>query len=210
MTDATVLAGHGLQLVFATVLLDQAGLPVPSMPFLIACGALAGAGQIATVPLLVTATLASLTADVAWFALGRWQGPRVLRWFSSFSLRGKKRVEQVERSLRSGGLFSIALAKFIPGLAIVAPPLAGASGVPLVRFAIVSSVTGFTWAGGLVGVGWIFRDAVVEVTRWLESLGGSALGLIGLMLAVYTAVVGWRRRRGSEKPLLAPEDSVAP
>jgi len=200
MTDATVLAGYGLELVFVTVLLDQAGLPVPSMPFLIACGALARSGQIATVPLLVTATLASLTADVAWFALGRWQGPRVFRWFSGLSLRGKQRVEEVERSLRSGGLFSIALAKFIPGLAIVAPPLAGASGVPVARFAAVSSATGFAWAGGLVGIGWIFRDGVVQVTRWLESLGGQAVALVGLALAVHVAIVGWRRRtttRGS-------------
>jgi membrane protein DedA with SNARE-associated domain len=210
MTDTTVIAGYGLQLVFVTVLLDQAGLPVPSMPFLIACGALAGAGQVATVPLLVTATLASLSADVAWFALGRWQGPRVLRWFSSFSLRGKERVEQAERSLRSGGLFSIALAKFVPGLAIVAPPLAGASGVSLARFAVVSSVTGFAWAGGLVGLGWIFRDTVVQLTRWLESLGGWALCLIGLILAAYVAVVGWRRRRASAKPPLADAGSVSP
>lgn len=200
MTDATMLAGYGLQLVFVTVLLDQAGLPVPSMPFLIACGALAGTGQIAPVPLLLTATLASLTADVAWFGLGRWQGPRVLQLFSSFSLRGKQRVEQVERSLRSGGLFSIALAKFIPGLAIVAPPLAGASGVSLVRFAAVSSVTGFAWAAGLVGLGWIFRDTVVELTLRLESLGGSALALVGLMLAAYFAIVGWRRRRKTRVP----------
>ena len=200
MTDPTLLAGYGLQLVFVTVLLDQAGLPVPSMPFLIACGALAGAGEVATVPLLVTATMASLTADVLWFALGRWQGRRVLRWFSSFSLRGKERVEQVERSLRSGGLVSIALAKFVPGLAIVAPPLAGASGVSLVRFAVVSSMTGFAWAGGLVGVGWIFRDTVVEATRWLESLGGQAVVLVGLMLAVYVAIVAWRRRRTDRVP----------
>jgi hypothetical protein len=53
------------------------------------------------------------------------------------------------------------------------------------------------WAGGLVGFGWIFRDTVVEVTRWLESLGGWALGLVGLMIAVYFAIVGWRRRRGA-------------
>lgn len=195
MTEATVLAGYGLELVFVTVLLDQAGIPIPSMPFLVACGALAGSGQIATAPLLVTATFASLTADVLWFALGRWQGRRVLRWFSSFSLRGKQRVEQVERSLRSGGLFSIALAKFIPGLAIVAPPLAGATGVSLVRFVVVSAMTGFAWAGGLVGVGWIFRDTLVEATRWLESLGGRAVALVGLMLAIYFAIVGWRRRR---------------
>jgi membrane protein DedA with SNARE-associated domain len=71
MPQPTVLAHHGLLLVFVSALLDQAGVPVPAVPvpavpLLLACGALAAGGRIPLALLLLTATLASLTADSAW------------------------------------------------------------------------------------------------------------------------------------------------
>jgi membrane protein DedA with SNARE-associated domain len=197
MPEPTVLARYGLLLVFVNTLLDQAGVPVPAVPLLLACGALAAREEISLALLLLTATLASLTADSAWFALGRWQGRRVLRLFRGFSLHPSESLAQVERSLRHHGLISIALAKFIPGLQTVAPPLAGALGISMVRFALVSFLSGLTWAGGLVAVGWLFRDTINEVTERLETLGVRALVLVILLLFGYLAFVRWRRRRTS-------------
>jgi len=197
MPEPTVLARYGLLLVFVNVLLDQAGVPVPAVPLLLACGALAARGEIPLALLLLTATLASLIADSAWFALGRWQGRRVLRLFSDFSLHPSKPLAQVERSLRNHGLVSIALAKFVPGLQMVAPPLAGALGISIIRFALVSSVSGLVWAAGLVAVGWLFRETINEVTQRIDALGGWALILVLLLLFGYVAFVWWRRRKGS-------------
>ena len=197
MLEPTVLARYGPLLIFANVLLDQAGVPLPAVPLLLACGALSATGEISPVLLLLTATLASLTADSAWFALGRWQGRRVLRLFSRLSMHPDESLAKVERSLRHHGLVSIALAKFIPGLQTVAPPLAGALGISMVRFALVSTLTGLAWAGGLVGIGWLFRDTINEVTQRIEALGGWALVLVVLLLFGYVAFLWWRRRRGS-------------
>jgi membrane protein DedA with SNARE-associated domain len=196
MPAPTVLDRYGLLLVFLSVLLDQAGVPVPAVPLLVACGALAARGGLPLALLLLTATLASLIADLAWFALGRWQGRRVLRLFSNVSLHPSTPLAQVERSLRGRGLVSIALAKFVPGLQMVAPPLAGALGVSIIRFALVSCVSGLVWASGLVAVGWLFRDAINEVTQRIEALGGWALVLVLLLLLGYVAFAWWRARRG--------------
>jgi len=197
MLEPTVLARYGLMLVFVNVLLDQAGVPVPSVPLLLACGALAAKGELSLALLLLTATLASLIADSAWFALGRWQGRRVLRLFSRLSMHPDESLAQVERSLRHQGLVSIALAKFVPGLQTVAPPLAGALGISMVRFALVSSLSGLVWACGLVGIGWLFRDSINEVTQRIEALGVWALVLVLLLFFGYVVFFWWRRRRGS-------------
>jgi membrane protein DedA with SNARE-associated domain len=197
MLETTVLTRYGLLLVFVNTLMDQAGVPVPAVPLLLACGALAAGGEISLELLLLTATLASLAADSAWFALGRWQGRRVLWLFRRLSMHPDESLAQVERSLRHHGLVSIALAKFIPGLQTVAPPLAGALGISMVRFALVSSLSGLVWAGGLVAVGWLFRDTINEVTQRVEALGVRALVLVLLLLFGYVAFVWWRRRRAS-------------
>jgi membrane protein DedA with SNARE-associated domain len=197
MPEESVLARYGLQLVFLNVLLDQAGVPVPAVPLLLACAALAARGGISPVLLLLTATLASLTADSAWFTLGRWQGRRVLRLFSKLSMNPDESLAKVERSLRHRGLVSIALAKFIPGLQTVAPPLAGALGISMARFLLVSFFTGLAWTCGVVGIGWLFRDSINEATHWTETLGAWAPLLIGLLLCGYVAFVLWRKRRSS-------------
>lgn len=197
MLEPTVLARYGLPLVFVNTLLDQAGLPIPAVPLLLACGALAAEGEIPPVLLLLTATLASLTSDSAWYALGRWQGRRVLRLFRGLSLHPGESLAQVEHSLRHHGLVSIALAKFVPGLQTVAPPLAGALGIPIVRFTIVSSLSGLAWSGGLVTIGWLFRDTIGKVTQQIEALGAWALVVVSLLLFGYVAFLWWRRRRRS-------------
>src|SRR5258706_13198460 len=112
---ARQLARHGLLLVFLNVLVEQAGLPVPSMPALILCGALAARGQMSVPLVLITATLASLVADGFWFWLGRRQGRRILKTLCRISLSPESCVGQTERLFNHSGLYSIAGAKFLPG-----------------------------------------------------------------------------------------------
>ena len=45
-TVANLLLQHGYLILFAWVLLDQLGLPIPAEPMLLAAGALAGAGHL--------------------------------------------------------------------------------------------------------------------------------------------------------------------
>ena len=82
-------------------------------------------------------------------------------------------------------------------LLTVAPPLAGALGISMIRFALVSSLSGLVWASGLVGIGWLFRDSINEVTQRIEALGVWALVLVLLLFFGYVAFFWWRRRRGS-------------
>ncbi|KAG0732207.1 hypothetical protein G6F68_015602 [Rhizopus microsporus] len=64
-----LLEQYGGWLVFANVLVEQAGLPVPAYPMLIAAGALGGAAGWLT-PWLA-ATVACLLADSLWYVAGR-------------------------------------------------------------------------------------------------------------------------------------------
>jgi membrane protein DedA with SNARE-associated domain len=76
----TQLAHHALQLVFLSVLLEQAGVPIPAMPVLVLCGTFAARGEIRVIPVLLAATLASLMADMVWFGLGGRRAMAGKRW----------------------------------------------------------------------------------------------------------------------------------
>jgi len=80
------LVKHGYVVLFASVLAQQLGLPLPSTPFIIAAGALAHSGQLSFTAALFVACVAALVADLVWFEIGRRRGVRVLQFFCRISL----------------------------------------------------------------------------------------------------------------------------
>lgn len=77
---------HGYTLVFAWVFIEQAGLPIPSAPLLLAVGALAGTRQMNLGLAMTLAVVAALVSDATWYGLGRRNGVRVLQLLCRISL----------------------------------------------------------------------------------------------------------------------------
>jgi membrane protein DedA with SNARE-associated domain len=57
-------------LVFATVLLDQQGIPTPAIPVLTIAGALATDGRLSATQVFAVRVVTMLIADRAWYAAG--------------------------------------------------------------------------------------------------------------------------------------------
>src|SRR2546425_800662 len=71
---------HGYSVVFVWVFAEQLGLPVPSVPLLLAAGALSGSGRMNLLAALVLAISAALLSDSIWFQLGRRKGVKILQF----------------------------------------------------------------------------------------------------------------------------------
>ena len=186
---------HGLALVFANVLLEQVGLPIPAVPTLIVCGALAAQGKISAAAVLGLAYLACLICDSLWFISGRLYGRRVLRFLCGISLSPDSCVRQTQTRFERWGSVALVAAKFIPGLSTVAPPLAGAMRYGWVRFTLLNSLGILIWAGLAIGVGLLFQAQVSALLAWLEDLGRAAVVLVLAVLCAYVAFKWWERRR---------------
>jgi 3-mercaptopyruvate sulfurtransferase SseA len=81
------------------------------------------------------------------------------------------------------------VAKFVPGLDAVIPPLAGAEGVPAVRFLALDSVGSLLWSAGYFGLGYLFSNQLSTAIRWVQNCG-TALGVVIVVPVVLYA--GWR------------------
>jgi membrane protein DedA with SNARE-associated domain len=197
----------GLLLVFANVLLEQLGAPIPALPTLVVAGALAARGEIGLAALLGVAVAASVLADVVWFLIGRRIGHRVLKLVCRISLSPDTCVRQTELLFERAGLRSLLFAKFIPGYSTVAPPLAGATRLPLGSFLLWDGLGSLLWAGSGVAVGMIFHRTIGRAVEYLETLGLGALVLIAVALALVVAWK-WRERRRILKLLRLARISV--
>lgn len=186
---------HGAVVIFAVVFLDQLGLPLPSVPMLLAFGALAGTGRIAPVSGLLLATLASLCADSIWFLMGRWKGSRVLGFLCRIALEPDSCVSKTHDLFARRGVKSLLVAKFIPGFDTVAPPLAGLLRIPTLQFVLWSAAGALLWAGTFGGLGYLFSGHLEELAGALDRFGNT---LLWVLLALVAAYVGWKyleRRR---------------
>lgn len=175
---------HGGAVVFVIVFLDQLGLPIPTIPILLAFGAIAGSGRMDPFSAFALALIACLCADWIWFQLGRWKGSRILGSLCRVALEPDSCVSKTHDLFARHGVKSLLVAKFIPGFDTVAPPLAGLLGVGVVRFLIWSIAGATLWLGTYGGLGYLFSDRIEQLAAAAEQFG-SALGyaLVGLTLA---------------------------
>jgi membrane protein DedA with SNARE-associated domain len=190
-----VLLTYGYALLFVCVLAEQAGLPIPAVPILLGVGALAGSGRMSVVIALCVAVAASLPADLAWYELGRRRGSRVLGVLCRVSLEPDSCVRRTENLFMRRGWRTLLIAKFLPGLSTVAPPLAGIVGIGRGRFILLDTSGALIWSGTWLGLGYLFKDAIELVAAEASRLGTWLLIVVGAALACYIVIKYIQRQR---------------
>lgn len=182
-------------MLFAVVLAEQAGLPLPAAPWLLAAGALAATGGLNPVLAIGVAAAACLIADSIWYYVGRRGGGRVLRWFCRWSLAPNRCLERTKDLFARRGLRWLLAAKFLPGLGAVMPPLAGALGVSAVRFLFFDGLGSLFYGTFYIVAGLLFHRQLQQAMAVLDQLGFSALLLVLVLVLAYGAFKYVRRRR---------------
>jgi len=192
---ALAIGNYGLLIVFVNILVDQLGLPVPAVPTLIIAGALAAAGRLPLAALFCLCVGACLLADCLWYVIGEIFGIRVLKTLCRISLEPDSCVSQTQSRFERWGVNSILFAKFVPGLAIIAPPLAGAMRIGWPRFLTLSAAGSALWVGVMLGAGMVFRAQITSLVAHVAAIGGAAGAVVLTTLAAYVGFKWWERAR---------------
>ena len=195
---------YGLIVVFLNVLLEQAGLPLPSYPVLMIATTLAvgatgvagfAAGEMSALPAIFLAGIAgALIADLAWFFAARRYGRRVLITLCRFRYRRIPVFGRPSRPTKFGPL-SLTFAKFVPGLTNVAVALAGLTKTPPAVFIICDLIGAVLFVGAAIVLGLFFRGAIADVLFVLDALGRLGLVVLAATLGLYLAAKWWQRQR---------------
>lgn len=182
------LVQHGYLILIVWVFVEQAGLPVPSSPLLLAAGALsaaAGRDHLNFLACLLLAVFASVLADTCWYQLGRHKGIKVLQYLCRISLEPDSCVRRTESLFEGQGARSLLIAKFVPGLGAVATPLAGIFHMRFRRFLLFDSLGAFLWAATFLGLGYLFSTQIEIIAARASALGSGLLVLLAAALAAY-------------------------
>jgi membrane protein DedA with SNARE-associated domain/rhodanese-related sulfurtransferase len=196
MGDPFELVGrYGLAIIFANVLFEQAGMPVPAVPTLVVAGALAVDGRLALPAVVAVAVAAAFVSDSLWYFAGRRWGTRVLKLLCRISLSPDACVRQTESTFGRWGALTLLFGKFVPGVSTVAQPVAGAMRMPWPRFAVFNVMGSVIWSSVAVALGALFHREIGELLARAEMLGAAAGAAVLVLLAVFIALKWWQRRR---------------
>ena len=189
---APVITEYAGWILFAWILANQGGVPVPVVPALLGAGALAGSGRLSIAVILAVAVGATLSADLGWYSLGRWRGARALEMLGNVSPRAAKYVRYVEHVFLGHPRTFQLVARFVPELNPIVAGLAGVTRLSLARFVAYGAMSALAWAGAWVALGYLLNRAWTEVSAHLQI---PLLGLGVAALLLYLPVRLARRHR---------------
>lgn len=192
--EAITQAGH--RVIVLNVFLQQIGVPIPAEPTLAVAGSLVVRGRLSVLGILGATLLGAFVADLAWFVIGKRYGARALRFIFRLSSSPEKYLRQTERLSSRWGPVAFALVKFIPGLPMAGPILAGVLGTALPVFLFYDLVAMALWAGAFTVLGMVFHRDVDRALRAVDRLGGWGL-LLAAVIVAGLVVRRWYRARAA-------------
>ncbi len=192
------LVQYGYWAVVATLVLENAGIPVPGVTILLMASFLAYSEHRLRLPILISAGIIAATfGDNLGFLIGYRRGRPLLERYRHILRIRPKTLYRAERIFQRFGAATIFFARFIFGLRMIAGPLAGVLRMPWKKFALFNFLGASLWVSAMCTVGYLFGrhwDTLVAVFRRADAL-----------IAVFVCLIVfifWRRHRanlGSEE-----------
>jgi membrane-associated protein len=197
---------YGYPILFAGVMLENAGIPVPGETAVLVGGFLASAAgnRVFDIRLVIIGTfLAAVVGDNIGFWLGRrWARPR-LQTGRRFLFLTPRAFQLAESYFARFGGWTIFVARFVTGLRVVGAVAAGTAGMPWIRFLIANASGAAVWATTISLLGYYFGQHWDRLEEWL-----GRGGLIALIVVLVLGVFFWHRFRLRETVAKPPMTSA--
>lgn len=201
IVDRLGAAGVGL-----LILLENVIPPIPSEVILPLAGFRARTGALNVLAVWPAATAGSVLGALLLYGLGAWLGYDRLhrlaghRWFLLVSQKDLERGDAVFD--RHGGKV-VLLARCVPFLRSVVSIPAGISGMPLVRFVVLTAIGSGVWNAAFLALGWVLGENWEQVERFVGPVSYAVLALLAVGVAVL--VVRRLRSRSEVSTRTGPE-----
>jgi membrane protein DedA with SNARE-associated domain len=188
----TFFTHHGLPLLFAVVLLESFGIPLPGETALIAFGVLAAEGHYSIATVIAIAAAGAIVGDnLGYWLIGRLGGRALFRrwsWLNTYSDRVLPRAESLMK--RHGGK-TVFFGRFVSVLRYTVAWVAGLSRMTWWRFLFWNAAGGIAWATAVGLTAYYGGQAAADAIK--------RYGLYAAAIVLVVIIGGWfgvRHARG--------------
>ena len=190
-----LIARHGYLAVAGAVFLEAVGLPVPASLALIGAGAAAASSALRVPQVLLFATAAMVAGDSLLFTFGRYTGWALLGVLCRISANPETCILRSAESFYKRGKVTLLIAKFIPGVNTMAPPLAGSMKMRFPQFIRFDAAGAFLYVAAYFSIGYVFRDFLAAITRGFLAAGHIVETILLIALITYVIYRIWLYRK---------------
>ncbi|MFM0167841.1 VTT domain-containing protein [Paraburkholderia sediminicola] len=192
---SSAVSTWGGAVVFLNVLLTRLGVPIPAVPVLLFAGSAIAAGTLSFWQVLGAAVLGALMGDGAWFTAGRLYGRKLIAALGRISPAVDSKVDKARALFERFGVPLVSISKFVPGLALITPPLMGTTAVDARIYAAWDFAGALAWAAF-----WLLGGAAAErqlhmLLDFVKARGGTVIDILLATALVYLVFRLQQRRR---------------
>ncbi len=179
------------------------GILLPATVLLFVVGGLVGNGSLPWLPIVTWGFVGAVVGDALSYWLGCWVGPKVLRW--RYLKSHRKNVARARLFFYRYGFLAVLLGRFLGPVRSVIPTVAGAMGMPQLRFQLANTLSAAAWMPALLAPGYLAAISVDAVKHAQHSTIYSAIGLCVIAAAIWLVIKQRRevqaRRKISHRPM---------
>ena len=188
---------HGYVAVAIVVFAEAIGLPMPAALALVAGGAAAASGVLRLPVLFLGALSAMLAGDIILFVTGRYTGWALLGFLCRVALNPETCILRSAESFYKRGKVTLVVAKFLPGVNTMAPPLAGTMKMRVLQFLRLDFAGAVLYVSAYLALGFAFHGLLADIVRGFQTAGRAMEVIFLIALAGYVVYRVWLYRSHS-------------
>ncbi len=176
---------HGLPLLFAVVLIESFGIPLPGETALIAFGVLASQGHYSIVEVIAVAAAGAIVGDnLGYWLIGRLGGRALFERWGPLKRYADRVITRAEEFMRRWGGAAVFFGRFVSVLRYTVAWVAGLSRMDWWKFLFWNAAGGIAWATAVGLIAYYAGDAVASaIQRYgLYAIGGIVLVVVAVWL----------------------------
>jgi membrane protein DedA with SNARE-associated domain/rhodanese-related sulfurtransferase len=206
------LWAHGYPLLFAIVLLETFGLPLPASVALFVAGAASAHGSFNILAILACGLAAMLLGDSIMYVLGRHTGWLLLGLLCRLSLNPESCILRSADAFFKRGRTLLVFAKFVPGINTLSPPMAGSMQMRFLLFLRYDFLGAVLYVGAYLLAGFLFSGALDLVAKGYRAFNHALSLILIVAVFVYAGLQLWfwmRAKALRYAPTIEPEEAAA-
>jgi membrane protein DedA with SNARE-associated domain len=187
---------HGYWTLAITLLLENAGIPLPGETMLLFASFLAYQHHELNLALLILVGTAACTlGDNLGYWIGFHGGRPLLHRYQRFFRVSDEKIARGEELFERFGPATVFFARFVFGMRVIAGPLAGVLRMQWRRFVLYNFLGAAVWVTVIASVGYLFGQHWHRLLR----IVGRANAVLFLVAAAIVIFLWWRYRRESNR-----------
>lgn len=182
---------YGYSGVFLILFMENLGIPFPAETTLTVSGIEWTRGVFKLLPLLLSASMGNIAGSTVAYGIGRFLGRPVVVRFGKYIGISSERLDTANAMFAKYRSPVVLFGKFIAGIRVLVPYLAGINRMPFALFTVYNAVSAVVWAGAFIIIG---KYIGIEWTRYHQVLHQYLVPAIIVAVILMSIYIGLKLR----------------